>query len=185
MSRVVAAAIVFALAGCSAPPPAKPSAETTSSTPPTSKVPSSRAGVPAPLVLDTGVVTVATKTGEQRFKVEVALKDHERQRGLMYRDHLDDDAGMVFIFEREESLRFWMKNTWIPLDMFFINDDLEIVGIIENAEPLTLNGRGVDEPSRFVLELKGGSAAARGIAVGQRIGFEGIAPALWQKGSTP
>ncbi len=148
-------------------------------------MPASRAGVPAPLPFERGVVTVATPTGELRFKVEVAVKDNERQRGLMYRDHLDDDAGMVFIFEREEALRFWMKNTWIPLDMLFINDDLEIVGIVENAEPLTLAGRGVDEPSRFVLELKGGSAAARGIVAGQRIGFEGIAPALWQKGSTP
>jgi uncharacterized membrane protein (UPF0127 family) len=171
---------VFALAACSAPPPSKPTSST-----PAAKVPVSREGVPAPLDLDRGVVTVATPTGELRFKVEVAVKDNERQRGLMYRDHLDDDAGMVFIFEREEALRFWMKNTWIPLDMLFINDDLEIVGIVENAEPLTLTGRGVDEPSRFVLELKGGSAAARGIVAGQRIGFEGIAPALWQKGSTP
>lgn len=181
MLRLVAAALVFAFTACSAPPPSKPTSSTTTA----SKVPASRAGVPAPLVLDRGVVTVATPTGEQRFKVEVAVSDNERQRGLMYRDHLDDDDGMVFIFEREESLRFWMKNTWIPLDMLFIDDDLEIVGIVENAEPLTLTGRGVDEPSRFVLELKGGSAAARGIVVGQRIGFEGIAPALWQKGSTP
>jgi uncharacterized membrane protein (UPF0127 family) len=181
MLRAVAAVLVFALAGCSAPPPSKPTSSSTSG----SKVPASRAGVPAPLPFERGVVTVATPTGELRFKVEVAVKDNERQRGLMYRDHLDDDAGMVFIFEREEALRFWMKNTWIPLDMLFINDDLEIVGIVENAEPLTLAGRGVDEPSRFVLELKGGSAAARGIVAGQRIGFEGIAPALWQKGSTP
>lgn len=98
----------------------------------------------------------------------------------MYREHLDDDEGMVFLFERQQRLSFWMKNTWIPLDMLFIDSSLTVAGIVENAEPLTLSGRGVDAPSRFVLELKGGTAAALGLAVGQQVRFEGIDASLWQ-----
>jgi len=173
--------VVAAAVGCSSPAgePAPSSPRAAPSSPP----PTARGDVPPRFDLDHGVVVVVTDAGEQRFRVEVAAKDEERQRGLMYRDHLDDDEGMIFLFERQQQLSFWMKNTWIPLDMLFIDEDLKVLGIVENAEPLTLSGRSVAGRSRFVLELKGGTSSSLGLRAGQSVRFEGIDAALWQKGN--
>ncbi len=121
-----------------------------------------------------GVVVVQTAAGPLRFPVELALSDGERQRGLMFRERLDDDSGMLFVFERAKVQSFWMKNTRLPLDMIFIGEDGAIAGIVENAEPLTTVSRRVERPSRYVLELVAGSARARGLAAGQRVTFEGV-----------
>jgi uncharacterized membrane protein (UPF0127 family) len=121
-----------------------------------------------------GSVLVHTANGDVTFAVELALTDKERQRGLMYRDTIGDDAGMLFVFEREQQQAFWMKNTRIPLDMVFIKADGTILGIVENAEPETLMSRRVDGASRYVLEIAGGMARKRGIAAGQRVRFEGV-----------
>ncbi len=125
-----------------------------------------------------GVVVVDTATGPLRFPVELALTDGERQRGLMFREHLDDDAGMLFVFERAKPQSFWMKNTRLALDMIFIGEDGTIAGIVENAEPLTTQSRRVPAPSRYVLELLAGSARKRGLAAGQRVTFEGVPASL-------
>jgi uncharacterized membrane protein (UPF0127 family) len=132
-----------------------------------------------------GAVTIETPTGAQRYAVELAIKPLERNKGLMYREHLDDDAGMLFIFEDMRIQSFWMKNTRIPLDMIFIDDDFVIAGIVESAEPLTLTSRKVDKKSRYVLELAGGVSRKRGIARGQKVTFEGVPSHLIQKGTTP
>ena len=102
----------------------------------------------------------------------------------MYREHLDDDEGMLFIFERMQPLSFWMKNTWIPLDMLFIDEDFVVVGIVENAEPLTTTSRRVDKRSRYVLELAGGAAQKLGLKAGDVARFEGVPLDLIQK-ATP
>ena len=90
----------------------------------------------------------------------------------MYRQHLAPDAGMVFLFAEDEVQSFWMKNTLIPLDMIFIAADLTVAGVVENAEPLTTEGRGIDAPSRYVLEVNGGWARAHGVTAGTRVRFE-------------
>jgi uncharacterized membrane protein (UPF0127 family) len=131
--------------------------------------------------LATGVVVVNGKAGPQRFRVQLATTNKEREKGLMFVEQLDDDAGMIFFFERQQQLSFWMKNTYLPLDMFFIDEDLVVKGIVENAEPLTTSARRIDGPTRFVLEVKGGTARKLGLGAGDRVQFEGIAPALWQK----
>ncbi len=125
-----------------------------------------------------GVVIIEAAAGQVRFPVELALTDAERQRGLMFREHLADDAGMLFIFERARVQSFWMKNTRLPLDMLFIGEDGTIAGIVEGAEPLTLVSRRVQKPSRYVLELMAGSARQRGLSAGQRVVFEGVPPSL-------
>jgi uncharacterized membrane protein (UPF0127 family) len=120
--------------------------------------------------------TVVIDTGERKltFRVEVARTEPEREKGLMYREHLAADAGMIFLFERPSALTFWMKNTLIPLDMIFIGADHSIVGVVAEAQPLTLTPRGVDEPSQYVLEIGGGLAARTGIRAGQRVEFHGV-----------
>jgi uncharacterized membrane protein (UPF0127 family) len=120
--------------------------------------------------------TVVVDTGERKitFRVELARTEPEREKGLMYRDHLAPDAGMLFLFERSSVQTFWMKNTLIPLDMIFIATDHSIAGVVANAQPLTLTARSVNEPSQYVLEIGGGLAARLGIRAGEHVEFHGV-----------
>jgi uncharacterized membrane protein (UPF0127 family) len=122
--------------------------------------------------------TVVVDTGERKvtFHVELARTEPEREKGLMYRERLAPDAGMLFLFERPSVQTFWMKNTLIPLDMVFIASDLSVVGVVANAQPLTLTARSVGEPSQYVLEIGGGLAARLGIRAGGRVQIQGIGP---------
>jgi uncharacterized protein len=123
----------------------------------------------------TGRVVVRTAAGAQHaVAVEVARTDEARARGLMDRARLDPEAGMLFVFDESELHTFWMKNTLIPLDMIFIGDTGRIVGIVPRAEPRTLTPRDPGVPSRYVLEVNGGWAAAHGVAVGDTVRFENV-----------
>jgi len=121
-------------------------------------------------------VVLSTRAGEQHVKVEVARSDPERQRGLMYRQSLEAGRGMIFLFEKpEQHMKFWMKNTYIPLDMIFIGPDKHVVFVEENAEPLTMQSRGPDDDeSQFVLEVPGGWARAHGVERGVLVRFVDI-----------
>ena len=101
-----------------------------------------------------------------RVKVELAKSEAETQRGLMFRDHLDEGRGMLFFFERPRRLEFWMHNTYVSLDMIFIGSDRRVVGVVERAQPLTDEPRSVEGISQFVLEVPAGYAAAHKIAPG-------------------
>ncbi|HET8936434.1 MAG TPA: DUF192 domain-containing protein [Polyangiales bacterium] len=103
--------------------------------------------------------------------VEVVETDTARQRGLMYRKHLAPDAGMLFIFEREEPHNFWMHNTLIPLDMLFIKADWTVLGIVENATPLTDSLRGVPGASQYVLEVNAGFSRSHGLQAGSSVRY--------------
>ena len=118
--------------------------------------------------------TVTIDTGERKvpFKVELAVTPAEHERGLMFREHLEPDAGMLFISDSPRRQVFWMKNTLIPLDMIFIGSDWRIAGIVENAEPKTLTAREVPAPSQYVLEIGGGLSARYGIRAGQVVDFQ-------------
>ncbi|MFU8802370.1 MAG: DUF192 domain-containing protein [Bradymonadaceae bacterium] len=101
-----------------------------------------------------------------RFFVELAISPEEQQRGLMYRRHMEPDWGMIFIYPRDSILSFWMKNTLISLDMIFVPSSGEVVGVVEGAQPLTLEPRTVNKPSRYVVELNAGKAREYGIEAG-------------------
>jgi uncharacterized membrane protein (UPF0127 family) len=109
-------------------------------------------------------------------RVELARTDSERERGLMYRNHLDPDAGMLFLFPRPAPLSFWMRNTLIPLDMIFIDPDRRILGIVENAAPETEIPRRVEGDSQYVLEIAGGLSQRWGVHAGSSVEFEGLIP---------
>jgi uncharacterized membrane protein (UPF0127 family) len=120
-------------------------------------------------------VVLATRAGQQHVKVEIARTEPERARGLMYRQKLEPGRGMIFLFEYPQRLTFWMKNTYIPLDMIFIGADKRVVYVEENAEPLTTSARGpTDEDSQFVLEVPGGWARAHGVERGVACTFVNI-----------
>lgn len=94
---------------------------------------------------------------------EVALTPSERARGLMFRCRLADDAGMLFVFDASDRHTFWMANTPLSLDMIFIGADGRVVGVVEDAEPMSPHSYGVDAPSMYVLEVNAGFAARHGV----------------------
>jgi hypothetical protein len=120
-------------------------------------------------------VVVETAAGARHaVTVELARTDAERARGLMHRAALPDDRGMLFLFDETEEHPFWMKDTLLPLDMIFIDEEGRIVGVVERAAPRTTTARTVGVPSRFVLEVNGGWTRARGVRTGDRVRFENV-----------
>ena len=89
----------------------------------------------------------------------------------MFRNHIEDNHGMVFVHDREDIHSFWMKNTPLALDMIFINNRKEIVGLVERAQPYSLDLYSVPRPSCYVIETNAGWVQKNKIKVGQRVKF--------------
>ncbi|MDB5698523.1 MAG: hypothetical protein JWN69_1327 [Alphaproteobacteria bacterium] len=111
-----------------------------------------------------------------RFSVEIARSPDEQSRGLMFRERLGDNEGMIFPFEPPTPATFWMKNTVIALDMLFIRPDGTIARIAVNTVPYSLDPVAAGEPVAAVLELRGGRSVELGIKAGDRVSWPG-APA--------
>ncbi len=112
---------------------------------------------------------IVTASGTHEFQVEIAADDATRERGLMNRRYMPPDRGMLFEFDREAPVSFWMKNTYIPLDMIFISRAGVVTSIVADAEPLSERVIPSGPPCAAVLELNGGAAAAIGLKVGDKI----------------
>ena len=112
---------------------------------------------------------IATSTGWHAFQVEIANNDATREHGLMDRRYMAPDHGMLFEFDREEPVSFWMKNTYIPLDMIFLAPSGVVTHIAANAEPLSERVVPSGGPCIAVLELNGGTAASIGLKVGDKV----------------
>ena len=106
------------------------------------------------------------------FDIEIADTAQEREIGLMNREFLALDSGMLFVFEKEDVYNFWMKNTLIPLDIIWINKDNRISFIKENASPCKTDiceTFGPNEKSIYILEINGGLVKKMGLGVGDLI----------------
>jgi uncharacterized protein len=106
--------------------------------------------------------------------VEIADTDEERKRGLMFRKSLGTNDGMLFIFEREEYVAFWMKNTFIPLDMIFISSNGTINEIKENIQPCLAEPCEIYKsiyPVKYVLEVNANFSRNNNISVGDKVKF--------------
>ncbi|MEE9433153.1 MAG: DUF192 domain-containing protein [Sphingorhabdus sp.] len=103
------------------------------------------------------------------FTAEVAKTIQQQARGLMFRTQLADDAGMLFPYDKPQTLSFWMKNTVIPLDIIFIRDDGSIESIAANTVPYSLEPVAAGAPVTAVLELRGGRTVELGIKAGDRV----------------
>lgn len=125
------------------------------------------------LPVDPEPLLIETAAGERSFTIEVADDPAERERGLMYRANMDDSHGMLFVFEQQRPVGFWMKNTPMPLDLVFISQD-GVVQAIKKGEPFSEAPISPGEPVRFVLELKEGTAAANQIVEGDRVRHKAI-----------
>lgn len=118
-------------------------------------------------------LSIHTAAGVRKFRVEVARTEDEQARGLMFRERLAPDAGMIFPFKPPRPASFWMRNTVIPLDMLFVRPDGVIGRIAANAVPYSLDTIDSGEPVAAVLEIAGGRAAALGIKSGDRVRWGG------------
>lgn len=112
------------------------------------------------------VFFVKTDRDAHYFNVELALTPRQRARGLMYRRVLAEDAGMVFVFGDETPRSFWMRNTYVPLDIIYINGRGEIVSIAKNTKPLDETPVPSYLPAKFVLEINAGLSDALGLKEG-------------------
>lgn len=122
--------------------------------------------------LDQVPLTITTAAGKvHRFTVEVAATAEQQQQGLMNRQSLGPDRGMIFPMDPPRDASFWMKNTLIPLDMVFVRADGTIARIEANTVPLSLEPVASMEPVAAVLELAGGRSAELGIAAGDRVSW--------------
>jgi uncharacterized protein len=106
-----------------------------------------------------------------QFDIEIADQDSERMRGLMDRFSLPENSGMLFIFQNEEPRSFWMKNTYISLDIIYINSKKEIVSIQKYTQPQTTTSIPSEKPAMYVLEVNAGISDKLGINPGDKIDF--------------
>ena len=115
-------------------------------------------------------LSIVTKDGQRHdFKIELAVTPQEQAQGLMGRTEMPKDAGMLFFFNDFVERSFWMKNTLIPLDMIFMDEEGVIVKIHDSAIPNDLTSIKSGAPARAVLELNGGISKTLGIKAGDQI----------------
>jgi len=120
-----------------------------------------------------------TREGELRFvrgdttlsviDIEIADDDAQRTRGLMYRERMDEDRGMLFVFPEAGPRRFWMKHTPLSLDMLFVSAEGEILAIVEHTTPYSQKGVNCTQDALYVVEVNAGYTAAHGIRPGDGI----------------
>ena len=115
------------------------------------------------------VLLVETGSSQYRFEVEVADDPAERAEGLMYRQSLADNAGMLFLYPQPQPVEFWMKNTPLSLDIVFVRADGTIARIAANTTPMSEDRISSREPVLAVLEVKAGIMQQLGIAAGDRL----------------
>lgn len=114
-------------------------------------------------------LTINSANGKHRFTVEVARTPEEQAQGLMFRNSVPPDRGMIFPYDPPVQVSFWMKNTLVPLDMVFIGPDGKIGRIAANTTPMSLDPVASIDPVSAVLEIAGGRAAELGIKEGDEV----------------
>lgn len=126
----------------------------------------------AAMQFDTSSLTV--ETGDHHvhpFTVELALTSEQQARGLMFRDHIPSDHGMLFLYQSPQVVSYWMRNCLVPMDMLFIAEDGRITNIQVNAEPGSEKPIYSSERVLAVLELQGGLSVTLGIKPGDHVHF--------------
>jgi uncharacterized membrane protein (UPF0127 family) len=128
------------------------------------------AGVaPASTSFEESLLTIDAADDRFEFQVEMALSPEQRSQGLMFRKSLEEDRGMLFDYGQPQRIAMWMRNTYVPLDMLFIDAHGQITQIVANTQPLSDAVIASREPVRAVLELRGGVSAKLGIKPGDRV----------------
>ena len=157
--RIVALALMLLPGACGAG---------TSTTAATATAPATRAATrpadPPPMHFDSTKVVINGK----EYTLEVAETAAQADRGLMYRDSMADDRGMLFVFAKPDVVKFWMKNTRIPLDIIFLDKDCRVVQVVA-AKALDETSVGPDTQTQYVIELNLGGADKAGLRRGDKV----------------
>jgi uncharacterized membrane protein (UPF0127 family) len=127
---------------------------------------------------ESGLPTVRVQVGDDTVIAEVASTEAQRARGLMYRRKLGRDRGMLFVYPKARTLSFWMKNTYVPLTIAYLDADRHVVDLVDMA-PRSTAAHPSSAPARYALEMQQGWFAQHGVAVGDRVEFtlpDGIEP---------
>jgi len=118
-------------------------------------------------------VTLTTPAGRQMTLIaQLAASEKEKAKGLMYRSALPEAEGMLFLYDQEEELGFYMANCYISLDMIFMNRDKVVIGIMKFAKPMDPTVLTIGKPSQYVLEVNGGFTDRHEIVVGTRVTWD-------------
>ena len=123
----------------------------------------------ASISFEESLLTIAAADDRFEFQVEMAVSPAQRSQGLMFRESLEEDRGMLFDFGQPQQATMWMRNTYVPLDMLFIDEHGRITQIAADAQPLSDAVIASRERVRAVLELRGGVSAKLGIKPGDRV----------------
>lgn len=123
-----------------------------------------------------GNLTFFAPDGNKRaaFEIEFAQGEYETALGLMYRKQMPENQAMLFLFPQEEMRSFWMKNTYIALDIIYLNAEKKVVSIAKNARPMSEDSRPSEAPAMYVLEVNAGVSDKYGIQAGDTMTFEKI-----------
>lgn len=121
-------------------------------------------------------LTIETGTGAHVFQVETADAPEERARGLMFREELPPDRGMLFLYESERRVAFWMKDTYVSLDMIFMARDGTVLAIVENVPSRSLDVVSPEADIYAVLEVNAGTVARIGLQTGDRVRHAALGP---------
>lgn len=128
-----------------------------------------------------GELSFYSKNNDQEIKtidIEIVEEDYERERGLMFRYQMSDNVGMLFIMEQEELQSFWMRNTYISLDIIYLNTNLEIVKIQKYTQPLSDDPIPSFKKSKYVVEVVAGFCDENTIEEGDYVKYERLKPAI-------
>ncbi len=120
------------------------------------------------------LTTTPMKIGNETFTLEIAARPEDRYRGLMFRDSMPADHGMIFVFPDTAPRSFWMKDTRIPLDILYLDADGTVVAI-KQMKPYDLTGIHSDKPAKYAIELNQGAADRTGVKVGDRLNIPAAA----------
>ena len=121
-----------------------------------------------------GMLDILDKDGKSKatFRIEIAQNQVELMQGLKYRESMEADQGMLFVFPQTDYYDFWMQDTYLPLDMIFASADESIFQIVENAKPFSEERIAPEQPNNYVLEINGGLAKKLNIIPGDRISWK-------------
>lgn len=117
------------------------------------------------------IIETKTDSVKANFDIEIAETEYETQTGLMYRQFMEKDQGMLFIFPDVDMHSFYMKNTAFPLDIIYIDEKQKIASFQKNAKPFDENGLSSQVPVKYVLEVNAGLSDELGLKVGDSIAF--------------
>jgi len=120
-----------------------------------------------------GLATVKMQLGNKTFTLEVADRTDARAYGLMRRDSMPSDHGMLFVFDREQNLSFWMKDTRIPLDIVYVDAQGRVVSV-KQMKAFDLSGVPSDGPAKYAIELNKDAAAAAGVKAGMTLNLPDV-----------